>query len=109
MAIVAILLCGLAAFGYWVWPKLKASTQSDLRFLVVRIAVVITLALLLFAILIAKGRYCVYKHGAEFCRVHTGNDLLIFLVGEPLILVGGMFVALWRWVRRIAKRQGVPT
>jgi hypothetical protein len=34
---------------------------------------------------------------------------LIFLVGEPLILVGGMFVALWRWVRRIAKRQGVPT
>ncbi len=73
-------------------------------FLLVRVAAVLALGLLLIAAIILHGRYCVYLHGAAYCRSHTGYDMVILLVGEPLVLIGGAFITLRRWAKRVAGR-----
>jgi hypothetical protein len=104
VALVAVYLFAIVAVGYWAWPKLRVSDRSDMLFLLVRIAAVLALGLLLIVAIILDGRYCVYKHGAGYCRAHPGYASVILLVAEPLVLIGGAFIALRQWARRVADR-----
>jgi hypothetical protein len=108
VALVALIVCAMIAVGYWAWPKARVSQVSDYLFLFGRIAIVFVSGLLLFVALVIESRYCVYKHGVAYCRAQPASVLDgAVLVSEPIIWIGGTFLTLRRWARRIADRDGV--
>jgi hypothetical protein len=108
VALVALVVCAMIGVGYWAWPKAKVSQASDYLFLFGRMAIVFVAGLLPIVAFVIEGRYCVYKHGVAYCRAQPTSVLdVAVLLSEPLIWIGGTFLALRGWAHRIADRDGV--
>jgi hypothetical protein len=106
MAIVGLAVVVLVAVSWWALPRVRASTRSDLMFLIGRLALVFALGMFLLLADVLYGRYCVFEHGVEYCRVRGGDEFLALFISEPSVLVGGSAITLYRWGRRIAVREG---